>query len=99
MLDQVEKWHTSLFSAFKFNFRSWLQVTTELTTDWAVASAFSLLRAVVRIEAVVSKDSNNCIVVESVVARSLINVEQEKQRRENGTLSESAARTKDVEEH
>ena len=26
-LDQVEKGHTSLFSVFKFNFHSWLQVT------------------------------------------------------------------------
>ena len=37
-LDQVEKGHTSLFSAFKFNFHSWLQVATEFTTDWAVDS-------------------------------------------------------------
>ena len=48
--DQVEKGHTSLFSAFKFNFHSWLQVTTEFTTDWAAASASSYFRAVVRIE-------------------------------------------------
>ena len=41
--DQVEKGHTSLFSVFKFNFHSWSQVTTEITTDWAVASASSLL--------------------------------------------------------
>ena len=48
--DQVEKEHTSLFSALKFNFPSWLQITTEVTTDWEVVSASSLLRAVVRIE-------------------------------------------------
>ena len=45
LFHQVEKGHTSLFSTFKFDFHSWLQVKTELTTDWAVASASSLLRA------------------------------------------------------
>ena len=49
-LDQVEKGHTSLLSALKFDFHSWLQVTAEFTTEWAAASASSFLRAVVRIE-------------------------------------------------
>ena len=70
-LDQVEKGHTSLFSAFKFNFHSWLQVTTELTTDWAVASASSLLRAVVRIETSSAKRAITASLL-SVVARSLM---------------------------
>ena len=48
--DQVEKGNTSLLSAFKFNFQNLLQITTELTTDWAPASASSFLRTVVRIE-------------------------------------------------
>ena len=39
--EQIEKGYTSLFSAFKFNFHSWLQVTTEFTTDWAAASGSS----------------------------------------------------------
>ena len=46
---EVEKGHTSILSAFKFNFHSWLQINTELTADLAVASA-SFLCAVVRIE-------------------------------------------------
>ena len=50
LLDQVEKGQTSLLSAFKFNFDSWLQITTKLTDDWAAASASSFLQAVVRIE-------------------------------------------------
>ena len=37
-------------SAFKFNFHSWLQITTEFTTDWTAASASSFLIAAVRIE-------------------------------------------------
>ena len=49
-LDQVEKGHISLLSTFKFNFHSWLQINTELTADWAIASASSFLHAVVRIE-------------------------------------------------
>ena len=47
---EVEKGHTSILSAFKFNFHSWLQINTELTADLAVASASSFLCAVVRIE-------------------------------------------------
>ena len=49
-LDQVEKGHTSLLPAFKFNFHSWLQIKIEFTTDWVAASASSFLWAVVRIE-------------------------------------------------
>ena len=48
--DQVEKGHTSFSSAFKFNFHSSLQITTEFTTDWAAASVSCFLQAVVRIE-------------------------------------------------
>ena len=48
--EQVEKGHTSLLSGFKFNFHSWLQVTTEFVTDWAAASASFIVQAVVRIE-------------------------------------------------
>ena len=48
--DQVEKGHTSLLPAFKNNFQTLLQITTEFTTDWAAVSAFSFVRAVVRIE-------------------------------------------------
>ena len=70
-LDQVEKGHTSPFSAFKFNFHSWLQATTELTTDWAVASASSLLQAVVRIETSSAKRAITPSLL-SVVARSLM---------------------------
>ena len=69
--DQVEKGHTSLFSAFKFNFHSWLQVTTEFTTDWAAASASSLLQAVVRIEASSAKRAITASSL-SVEARSLM---------------------------
>ena len=70
-LDQVEKGHTSLFSAFKFNFHSWLQVTTELTTDWAVASASSLLRVVVRKETSLAKRAITASLLR-VVARLLM---------------------------
>ena len=70
-LNQVEKGHTSLFSAFKFNFHSWLQVTTELTTDWVVASASSLLREVVMIETSSAKRAITASLL-SVVARSLM---------------------------
>ena len=70
-LDQVVKGHTSLFSPFKFNYHSWLQVTTELTTDWAVALASSLLRAVVRIETLSGKRAITASLL-SAVARSLI---------------------------
>ena len=49
-LDQVEKGHTSLLSAFKFNFHSWLQINMELTTVWAAASASSFLTVVLRVE-------------------------------------------------
>ena len=70
-LDQVEKGHTSLFSGFKFNFHSWLQVTTEVTTDWAVASASSLLQAMVRIETSPAKRAIIASLL-SVVARSLM---------------------------
>ena len=49
-LHPVEKGHTSRLSAFKFNFHSWLQVNTELTAEWAVASASSFLCAVVSFE-------------------------------------------------
>ena len=69
--DQVEKGHTLLFSAFKFNFQSWLQVTTELTTDWAVTSASSVLQAVVRIETSSAKTAITASSL-SVEARSLI---------------------------
>lgn len=48
--DQVEKEHTSLFSAFKFNFHCRLQINTELTTDCPATSAASVLHAVVRID-------------------------------------------------
>ena len=71
LLDHVEKGHTSLFSAFKFNFHSWLQVTTELTTDSAVASASSLFQAVVRMETSSAKRAITASSV-SVVARSLM---------------------------
>ena len=50
LFDQVEKRHTSLLSVFKFDFHSWLQITTEFTTDWAAASVSSFLQTVVRIE-------------------------------------------------
>ena len=36
-LDQVEKGHTWLLSALRFNFHIWLQSNTELTTDWEAA--------------------------------------------------------------
>ena len=49
-LHPVEKGHTSRLSAFKFNFHSWLQINTELTAEWAVASACSFLRVVMSIE-------------------------------------------------
>ena len=58
LLDQVEKGHTSLLSAFKFNFHSWLQLTTEFTTDWALASVTSFLQALqalVKIETSLAK--------------------------------------------
>ena len=46
----MEKGHTSLLSAFKFNFHSWFQINAELTSDWTAASASSFLRIVVRFE-------------------------------------------------
>ena len=49
-LKQVEKGHTSLFSAFKINFQHWLKINTESTNDWEAASASSFVRAVVRID-------------------------------------------------
>ena len=82
--DQVEKGHTLLFSAFKFNFQSWLQVTTELTTDWAVASASSVLQAVVRIE---TSSAKTAITASSLsVEAKIVNPEQKKQRCKDGTL-------------
>ena len=36
-LDQVEKGHTWLLSALRFNFHIWLQSNTELTTYWEAA--------------------------------------------------------------
>ena len=49
-LNQVEKGHTSLLSALKFYFYSWLQINTEFTTGWAAASSSSFLHDVVKIE-------------------------------------------------
>ena len=81
--DQVEKGHTSLFSAFKFSFHSWLQVTIEFTTDWAAASTSSLFTGCGE-DRDIGRESNNCIVVE--YGDEIVNVEQEKQRSKNGTL-------------
>ena len=50
LLDQDEKGHTTLLSAFRFNFYGWLQLNAESITEWAAASASSFLRAVVRIK-------------------------------------------------
>ena len=45
-LDQAEMGHTSLLSALKFNFHSWLQINTELPSDCTAASASSFLCAI-----------------------------------------------------
>ena len=50
----MEKGPTSLLLVFKSNFHSWLQIKSEFTTDWA-ATAFSALRAAVRIGTVFAK--------------------------------------------
>ena len=68
VFDQVEKGHTSLLSAFKNNFQTLLQITTEFTTDWAAVSAFSFVRAVVRIE----KSSPKSAITTSSLSKELM---------------------------
>ena len=72
--DQVEKGRTSLLSALKFNFHSWVQISTEFTTDWTAASASSFTSYSEDADAI-SKDGNNCIAVKQ--RSQIVNVKQE----------------------
>ena len=73
LFDQVEKGHTSLFSAFKFNFHSWAAGLL----DYWLGRSFSifLFTSCSKDRDVISKEGNNCIVVEC--RGQIVNVEQE----------------------